>query len=33
MMRNPKYEGENIIKDIRKLFRLGKETGAITDRI
>ena len=33
MRENPKSEEENIIKDKRKLFRLGKETEAITDRI
>ena len=33
MMENPRPEEENIIKDIRNLFRLKKETKAIKDRI
>ena len=33
MMRNSRPEGQNIIKDIRNLFRLKKETKAIQDRI
>ena len=33
MMENPSPEEENIIKDIRNLFRLKKETKAIKDRI
>ena len=32
-MENPRPEEENIIKDIRNLFRLKKETKAIKDRI
>ena len=33
MMENPRTEKENIIKDKRNLFRLGKEIKAINDRI
>ena len=33
MVENPRPEEENIIKDIRNLFRLKKETKAIKDRI
>ena len=32
-MENPRTEKENIIKDKRNLFRLGKEIKAINDRI
>ena len=32
-MKNLRPEDENIIKDIRNLFRLEKETKAIKDRI
>ena len=32
-MKNLRTEDENIIKDIRNLFRLEKETKAIKDRI
>ena len=32
-MKNLRPEDENIIKDIRNLFRLEKETKAINDRI
>ena len=32
-MENPRTEKENIIKDKRNLFRLGKEIKAISDRI
>ena len=32
-MENPRLEEENIIKDIRNLFRLEKETKAIKDRV
>ena len=28
-MKNPRSEDENIVKDIRKLFRLEKKTKAI----
>ena len=31
MIENPSPEEENIIKDIRNLFRLEKETKAIKD--
>ena len=30
-MENPRPEEENIIKDVRNLFRLEKETKAIKD--
>ena len=33
MMKNPRSEEENIIKDIRNLFRLEIETKVIKDRI
>ena len=33
MMENPRTEKENIIKDKRNLFRLGKEIKAVNDRI
>ena len=33
MMENPRLNKENIIKNIRNLFRLEKETKAINDRI
>ena len=33
MMKNTRPEEENIIRDIRNLFRLKKETKAIRDRI
>ena len=32
-MENPRTEKENIIKDKRNLFRLGKEIKAVNDRI
>ena len=32
-MKNPRPKKEKIIKDIRNLFRLEKETKAIKDRI
>ena len=32
-MKNPRPEEENIIKDIRNLFRLEKEVKVIKDRI
>ena len=32
-MESLRLEEENIIKDIRHLFRLGKETKAVKDRI
>ena len=33
MMENPRPEEENIIKDVRNLFKLEKETKAIKYRI
>ena len=33
MMKNLRPEKENIIKDIRNLFRLKKETKSIKDRM
>ena len=33
MMENPRLNKDNIIKNIRNLFRLEKETKAINDRI
>ena len=32
-MKTLSLEGENIIEDIRNLFRLGKETKEIKDRL
>ena len=32
-MENPRSEKQNIIKDLRNIFRLEKETKAIKDRI